>query len=129
MDDAENSLAADLALLWGLREPSRRGPKPGLTLEDIIRAAVDVADAEGLDAVSMARVAAHLGNSTMALYRHVKSKRELLLLMADSALEYPPEFPNDGDWRAGMTLWAHGVLASVRAHPWFLRIPISGPPF
>ncbi|TCO65905.1 TetR/AcrR family transcriptional regulator [Actinocrispum wychmicini] len=125
----ESNLASDLALLWGLREPSRRGPKPALTLEDIVRAAVDVADAEGLDAVSMARVAAQLGNSTMALYRHVKSKRELLVLMSDAALEYPPEFPDGNDWRAGMTLWAHGVFAAVRAHPWFLRIPISGPPF
>src|SRR5437879_4824607 len=125
MDDEQSGLASDLALLWGLREPSRRGPKPGLPLEDISPEGVDGAEAEGIDAVSMARVAAHLGNSTMALYRHVKSKRELLLLMSDAALEYPPEFPGDGDWRAGMTFWAHGVLASVRAHPWFLRIPIS----
>jgi AcrR family transcriptional regulator len=124
----ENALSSDLQLLWGRRETPRRGPKPALTVYDITQAAIEVADAEGLDAVSMARVAAHLGNSTMALYRHVKSKRELLLLMADAALEDPPEFPDDGDWRAGMTQWAYGVLASAQRHPWFIRIPISGPP-
>ena len=124
----ETGVAADIALLWGLREAPRRGPKPGLTLADITRAAIAVADAEGLDAVSMARVAAQLGNSTMALYRHVKSKRELLSLMADAAMEPPPDFPDDGDWRAGMTLWARGVVAVVQAHPWFVRISVNAPP-
>jgi AcrR family transcriptional regulator len=125
----ENSLSSDLALLWGLRETPRRGPKAALSVQDITAAAVAVADTEGLEAVSMARVAAHLGNSTMALYRHVKSKRELLLLMADAALEDPPEFPQDGDWRAGMMLWARNVLAAIRRHRWYVKIPISGPPF
>jgi AcrR family transcriptional regulator len=124
----ESGLSSDLALLWGLRETPRRGPKPALTVPDITRAAIEVADADGLDAVSMAKVAEHLGNSTMALYRHVKSKRELLLLMADAALEEPPEFPGDGDWRAGMELWARSVLATAKRHPWFIGIPISGPP-
>ncbi|MEV4315915.1 TetR/AcrR family transcriptional regulator [Actinocrispum sp. NPDC049592] len=122
-------LSPDLVLLWRLRETPKRGPKPGLMVDDIVTAAVEVADAEGLDAVSMARVAAHLGNSTMALYRHIKSKRELLMLMADAALEEPPEFPADADWRAGMTLWARGVFAAVSRHRWFVHIPISAPPF
>ena len=124
----ETSLSPQLTLLWGLREPQRRGPKPALSVRDITMAAVEVADQEGLAAVSMARVAAQLGNSTMALYRHVKSKSDLLMLMADAALEYPPDFPDDGDWRSAMTLWAKSVLAAVRKHPWYVQIPISGPP-
>lgn len=123
----ETELPAEVALLWGRRE-TRRGPKPTLTAEDITRAAIEVADAEGLSAVSMARVAAQLGNSTMALYRHVRSKHELLALMSDAALETPPD-PSDGtDWRTGLTQWARHVLAMYRKHPWYAQLPIGGPP-
>jgi AcrR family transcriptional regulator len=124
----ETELPDDVALLWGLRETGRRGPKATLTPDDITRAAVAVADADGLGAVSMARVAAELGNSTMALYRHVRSKDELLALMADAALEGPPELPEDVDWRTGSTLWAQHILASARKHPWYAQLPITGPP-
>ncbi|XVS63490.1 TetR/AcrR family transcriptional regulator [Actinosynnema sp. CA-299493] len=123
----EYELPADIALLWGLRETPRRGRKPSLSVPEITRAAIEVADAEGLAAVSMARVAQQLGNSTMALYRHVKSKDELLKLMSDAALEDPPPMPSDG-WRAGLTLWATSVLSTFRRHPWYARIPLSGPP-
>src|SRR5688500_19795255 len=115
----ETGLPPEIALLWGAREAPRRGPKPTLTVDDITRAAIEVADAEGLKAVSMAKVAAHLGNSTMALYRHVKSKRELLLLMADAALEIPPKLPQDGDWRTNLKLWARNVMNAVGDHQWF----------
>jgi AcrR family transcriptional regulator len=125
---ADSELPDSVALLWGLRTPARRGRKASLTIEDITRAAVRVADAEGLGAVSMARVAAELGNSTMALYRHVKSKDELLLLMSDTAMDLPPERLPAGDWRAQLTFWAHAVLGMIRQHPWYREIPISGPP-
>jgi AcrR family transcriptional regulator len=125
-DDTE--LPDEVALLWGLRDGRRRGPKPTLTVDEIVRAAVEVADAEGLAAVSMARVAAQLGNSTMALYRHVRSKEELLLLMSDAALAAPPAFPPDSDWRSRLTLWSRSMLAEYRQHPWFTHIPIKGPP-
>jgi AcrR family transcriptional regulator len=124
----ETELPDDVALLWGLRDTPRRGPKATISRDDITRAGVTVADAEGLAAVSMARVAAELGNSTMALYRHVRSKDELLALMADAALEGPPELPDDVGWRAGLTLWAQHVLASVRRHPWYAQLPIGAPP-
>jgi AcrR family transcriptional regulator len=124
----EIELPAEVTLLWGLRETARRGRKPSLTVADITRAAVEVADAEGLAAVSMTRVAAQLGNATMALYRYVKSKDELLLLMSDAALDGPPDLPDGVDWRTGLTLWARGVLKVLRRHPWTAQIPISGPP-
>src|SRR5262245_28136074 len=103
------ALPDQVTLLWGLREAPRRGPKSTLTVQDITRAAIEVADADGLAAVSMARVAAHLGNSTMALYRHVRSKDELLLLMWDAAMEDPPEFTEDGDWRDKLAEWARAI--------------------
>ncbi|MFD7657703.1 TetR/AcrR family transcriptional regulator [Actinosynnema sp. NPDC059797] len=124
----ETDLPDDVALLWGLRDAPRRGRKPSLTTADITRAAIGVADAEGLAAVSMARVAQQLDKSTMALYRHVRSKDELLALMVDAAMEEPPELPPGCDWRTGLTTWSHGVLAVHRRHPWLSRVPISGPP-
>jgi AcrR family transcriptional regulator len=124
----DEQLPDDVALLWGRRPVARRGRRPALTLADITRAAVAVADAEGLGAVSMARVAAELGNATMALYRHVASKDELLLLMVDAAYEEPPAARGEGDWRQQLTDWAVGVLAVLRRHPWFREVPISGPP-
>lgn len=124
----EIELPAEVTLLWGLRETVRRGRKPSLTIADITRAAVEVADAEGLAAVSMSRVAAQLGNSTMALYRYVKSKDELLLLMSDAAPDAPPDLPDDVDWRTGLTLWARSMLKVTRQHPWTAQLPISGPP-
>src|SRR4051794_25980827 len=79
-------------------------------------------------AVSMARVAQELGNATMALYRHVASKDELLLLMSDAAFEAPPQLPGDESWRDQLSIWARAVLAAIRRHPWHREIPISGPP-
>jgi AcrR family transcriptional regulator len=105
----------------------KRGRKPTIDATDITRAAIAIADAEGLAAVSMARVAQEMGNATMALYRHVKSKDELLALMWDAAMEEPPPLP-DGEWRDKLGFWARAVLAAIRRRPWFLQIPISGPP-
>jgi AcrR family transcriptional regulator len=129
MSEAESTeLPADVALMWRMRDSGRRGPKPSLTVDDITRAAVEIADAEGLSAVSMARVAERLGNSTMALYRHVKSKDELLVLMSDAALEHPDPLPEGIDWRTGLTFWAEGVLVAIRKHRWYSKLPISSPP-
>jgi AcrR family transcriptional regulator len=116
-----------VALLWGLREAPRRGPKATLSVEEIVRAAVAVADADGLAAVSMAKVAAELGNSTMALYRHVRSKDELLMLMSDAIVAEPPDLSGH-DWRAGLTTWALTVREVLGRHPWFAHLPITGPP-
>ena len=72
MTDAEaaaGSIPASVAAAWGVRERPHKGPRPGLSLGRIVDAAVRVADAEGLDAVSMSRVAAELGTAPMSLYR------------------------------------------------------------
>ncbi len=117
-----------IALLWGLRPPTRRGPRGGLSVEQITRAAIEVADAEGLAAVSMARVARQLGAGTMSLYRYIASKDELLLLMGDAALTWPPEPPVGAGWREAMRQWAIAVLAEVRRHSWYVQLPLAGPP-
>jgi AcrR family transcriptional regulator len=118
-----------IELAWGLRDRGTRGPKPGLTLEKIVAAAIKVAHTHGLGALSMARVASELGVGTMSLYRYVAAKDELLALMVDSALGTPPEIDHlEEGWRAGLARWAVGVRDAYRRHPWSLRVPISGPP-
>lgn len=124
--DAGTELPPVIARLWGRGAAPRRGPKPALTVEQVVRAAVDLADAEGLPAVSMARVAESLGYSSMALYRYVESKDELLVLMADAAadvLEMPGY--DETDWRAGLTAWTRAQIEGVLARPWYLDLPLT----
>ena len=128
MDDPSKGLPPGLALVWGLRERSRRGPKPGLTLDGIVAAAIELADAEGLEAVSMSRVAEKVGCATMALYRYVTGKDELLMLMVETAaLPMPAPEPAPG-WRAGMEAFARHQRALFHRHPWVTQLPLSGPP-
>jgi AcrR family transcriptional regulator len=116
-------------LAWGLRDHGTRGPKRGLTLERIVAAGITVATSEGLDALSMARVAGELGVGTMSLYRYVSAKDELLAMMVDTALGSPLAGEGfDEPWRAGVSRWAIAVRDAYRRHPWALRVPISGPP-
>jgi AcrR family transcriptional regulator len=128
MDD---DLPAAVAGAWGVRAHPGKGPKPGLSLDRIVTAAVKIASRDGLDAVSMSRVAAELGASTMSLYRYVNAKDELVKLMIDKAWGSPPpppeQAPDDG-WRAGLSRWAWGMRTVLRRHPWAARVPISGLP-
>jgi len=125
----ELHLPPSIAAAWGLAGRLAKGPRPALNLDKIVSAAIAVADAEGLDALSMSRVAGHLGTATMSLYRYIAAKGELLDLMQDAAYGPPPEVPDEQlDWRSGLTLWATTQLSKLRQHPWALRVPISGPP-
>src|SRR5580704_16646129 len=96
--DANGAMASagipdSIAAAWGVRERPHKGPKPALSLPRIVDAAVRIADAEGLDAVSMGRVAVKLGTAPMSLYRHVSAKEELLRLMVDAAWDEFPDGP------------------------------------
>jgi len=127
--EVTGGIPGGVAAAWGVRERPHKGPKPALSLERIVAAAVRVADAEGLDAVSMGRVAAELGTAPMSLYRHVSAKEELLTLMVDAAWGQAPEGPGPGEgWRSGLSRWAWGLRADARAHPWVVRIPLNGLP-
>lgn len=116
-----------LALLWG-REPLRPGPKPKHDVREIARAAITIADSEGLAAVAMARVAADLGVTTMALYRYVDSKDELLLAMLDTAYGTPPRRPGPSGWRPRLQSWARANHDALLRHPWIVQIPLADPP-
>jgi AcrR family transcriptional regulator len=122
-------LPAGLDLLWRQRERPRRERRGGLTVERIVEAAIEIADADGLEAVSMARVAERLGFTAMALYRHVSSKDELLILMQDAAVGPPPPFDESLEgWRPHLERWCSELLAVFNHHPWWLYVPISPPP-
>lgn len=126
-----------LALLWRRRNPlpgrpAGPGRPPRLSVDALVAGAVAAADADGLDGVTMARVARDLGVGTMTLYSYVRSKAELVELMVDEAyagqaLPGPGE-PRPASWRAQVELYADRVLDMYRRHPWLRHVPASRPP-
>src|SRR5215468_8170867 len=123
------ALPPGLDLLWGRRQRGRRGPRPGLSVDSIVRAAVALADAEGLEAVSMARVAQELGFTTMSLYRYVTSKDELLQLMCNASAQGAEELVLEGDgWRPRLRMWAVIQRDMIDRHPWITQMPMAAPP-
>jgi AcrR family transcriptional regulator len=122
-------LPPGLDLLWGRRERGKRGPKPGLSVDAIVAAAIKLADAEGLAAVSMARVAKELGFTTMSLYRYVASKDELLQLMWNASAQRAEAFELEGDgWRERLRHWALAQREMLDRHPWITEMPMATPP-
>jgi AcrR family transcriptional regulator len=103
--------------LWGERAQGKRGPKPAMSLERIVATAIAVADAEGLAAVSMQRVAADLGFTKMSLYRYLPGKAELVALMVEQGLGEAPAL-DTADWRAALAEWTSLLLDAMVRHPW-----------
>ncbi|MFJ4998038.1 TetR/AcrR family transcriptional regulator [Microbacterium sp. NPDC088619] len=122
-------LPRGIALAWGVATNPQRGPKREMSVERIVDAAVELADADGIGAVSMAAVASALGFTPMSLYRYVSAKDDLLLLMQEQATGLPPEALRDIDgWRERLlALYTEQVLLYQR-HPWMLSLPINGSP-
>jgi AcrR family transcriptional regulator len=114
-------------LLWGRHQPPARGPKPAVTLTGIAEAAIRIADAEGLDAVSMQRVAGELPVTKMALYRYVPGKAELIAVMSDLAMGTPPEHP-ELPWRDALRAWSMDLFDGFTRHPWLLLSTIGRRP-
>jgi AcrR family transcriptional regulator len=121
-----------MELLWGGPERVRRGPKPKLTVDQIVEAAIAIADTEGLAALSMRRVAERLGVTAMSLYTYVPGKAEILDLMLDRVCgetAKPDDVP--GGWRARLELVARETWALYLRHPWLLHVatnrPVLGP--
>ena len=111
--------------LWGKAPAGRRGPKPALSVAQIVEAAYVIADEHGLAAVSMARVAETAGCSPMALYRHVKNKDELLILLADRLCADLPAPSPDLGWRDGLAAWMRAQVDLAVSKPWFLDLPLA----
>jgi AcrR family transcriptional regulator len=119
-------------LIWLRPERAGRGPRPAHSRTSIAAAAVALADAEGLEAVTMRRIAAELGAGTMSLYNYVPKKEQLFDLMLDAvAGEYRLPSAPSGDWRADLRLLAHQQLELLRRHGWVTTVirlrPSIGP--
>ena len=116
-DDRRRERLAERARRRGARTHARRG----LTTESIVAAALDIADTEGVDAVSMRRIASELRVGTMSLYHHVADKEELIELMADT-VSAEQLVPGEilGDWRAALRAIAHHTRDAFLRHPWLL---------
>ena len=127
----EPELPRGVALAWGVAANPQRGPKREMSIERIVDAAVEIADAEGLAAVSMSRVAQSLGYTTMSLYRYVTAKDDLLVLMQERGTGLPPEPDPEvdpSDWRERLRAIGRAQIDMHRVHPWLLDIPIQGTP-
>jgi AcrR family transcriptional regulator len=118
-----------LELLWGVPRAAGRGPRPGLSVERIVAAAIAVADREGLEAVSMRRVADELGAAAMSLYTYVPGKVELLELMHDAVLgEDRWRYAEGSDWRGKLAELARREWEQYARHPWMLDVPWARAP-
>jgi AcrR family transcriptional regulator len=115
-----------LEMLWRDAAPVRRSR--GLNRERIVAAAIELADADGLGALSMARLAERLGCGTMSLYRHVANKDELVTFMVSAGPGPPPTSAERADWRTALTDWANGLWDVYHRHPWILQTASAGPP-
>ena len=123
-----------LALLWRATTSGapRPGPKQALTVDAIVDAGIEVADEQGMAALSMRTVGRRLGRTGMALYTYVPNKTELVDLMYDRAhAALPAAYPLTGGWRAAAVAWAADLWACYQAHPWVLQVsqvrPVMGP--
>lgn len=129
----ERSSAGDpdrtLALLWRREARTRRGPRPGLTVDRVVDEAIALADAEGSAAVTMRRLAQAVGVAPMTLYTYVPGKDELLDLMLDTVYGRMRRGGTAGrPWRARLTAVAEENRALFTEHPWAASVSTSRPP-
>ncbi len=125
-EDAKTAQATRiLELLWRHSLPSTpgaRGPKPGLTVDDVVAAGITIADRDGIDKLTIRAVAAELGLRAMSLYTYVPSKDALIVLMVDAVAATDDPIPATLPVRDRMIAIATGLRAELIAHPWLLEV-------
>ncbi|MFI6761708.1 TetR/AcrR family transcriptional regulator [Micromonospora sp. NPDC050417] len=119
--------ARSIALLW--RGPEKPAPRSGLTVDRIVDTAIELADADGLAALSMRKLAERLGVGVMTLYTYVPSRAELVDVMLDTALGRMAR-PDQStlDWRGRLEQIARENLATYQRHPWMIEVAVQRPP-
>lgn len=121
-----------LALLWGDASvaPRRKGPGRSVTVEQVVEAALALADEEGLASVTMRAVAERVGVSAMSVYTYVPGKAELLDLMVDHLyLQMPRPVWRSPSWRSRLTRVAESNRTLLTEHPWLTEVAaLSRPP-
>jgi AcrR family transcriptional regulator len=114
-------------LVWARPERPSRGRAGGLDRQQVVRAAITIADREGLDALTMRRIARELGAGTMSLYWHVRDKDELIELMRDEVAGEHTLQPS-GDWRSDLARFARDTRGMFLRHPWLASVAFGTPP-
>lgn len=116
-------------LLWEGQPRPSRGPKPALRGEDVVQAAIGIADAKGLGALTMHAVAERLGFTSMALYRYFPSKEALIDACVDAALGTPPQRSGARrGWRLEIRHWSYAKRAMLCSRPWLAELPFVAAP-
>lgn len=117
-------------LLWEDRSRGTRGPKASFTPDDVVQAAIAIADKEGgLAAVTMQALSGKLGLTTMAVYRYFPNKETLYDAIIDAGMGLPPAPPSpNGPWREEVTQWAHAKRDMMCARPWLAELPFVAAP-
>lgn len=118
---AEDGIASTFDLLWALERAGKRGRRPSLSRDTLVRVAIELADTEGIAAVTMQRLAALVDSKAMSLYRYLPSKDVLLDLMWDAAMAAPPKL-GSGRWRSKLTRWAVANFERLEQHPWLIEL-------
>ncbi len=125
---AETDARRAYTVIWSRPERAAKGPAPSHTRTEITASAIKVADTEGIEAVSMRRIANELGTGTASLYRYLASKDDLYDLMIDAVAGEdggPP--PVTGDWRADLRTLAYRSRATIHRHPWMASLAAGRP--
>jgi AcrR family transcriptional regulator len=123
-------MAGGIDTVWARDDEQSAGPQP-LSREAIVAAAIEIADADGLEAVSIRRLATKLDARPMSLYSHIERKGDLIDLMVDEVMGgalLPDDVPRD-DWRETLRQIARRTRETARAHPWMIATSIARPTF
>ncbi|WP_020671312.1 TetR/AcrR family transcriptional regulator [Amycolatopsis nigrescens] len=130
MADTDDGSAGERPdLLWELEDRQAKPVRPALTVARIADAAIELADADGMAAVSMQQVAGRLDVTKMALYRHVANKAELVAVMTESAIGAPPDLRKvPGSWRSRLQEWARQMRETWQRHPWLPEATVGQRP-
>jgi AcrR family transcriptional regulator len=120
-----------LALLWGKVATPKRGPRHAIGSDEVIATAVRIADADGLEAVTMRAVGNELGRTAMSLYTYVLSRDVMVDLMYDSVHAEVGEVKGGAAWQKAITRWCVQLRELYLQHPWLLDVssarPVLGP--
>ena len=126
-ESGESTEPSAVLQLWGLVAAPGRGPRASADVHAVAQAALEVADEDGFEAVTLGAVARRLGLTTTALYRYVDSKATLVEVMVDRALG-PAPAPPAGDTRRQVEAWVEALWGRYQAHPWLSTFPLERPP-
>jgi AcrR family transcriptional regulator len=121
-------MASGIDTVWARDEKESAGPQP-LSRKSMVAAAIEIADTDGLEAVSIRRLATKLGARPMSLYSHIERKGDLIDLMVDDVMggAVLPESPPSGDWREDLRRISQRTRENIRAHPWMIAVAFRRP--